>query len=235
MGSYFKDMWKSITVKINRLFRPRPIGWLAVVISIFLVSLSMFVILNSDLATSQFIIDDDANSVDLEFFDESELNKIDSLTRISNGSLSYLGLAAPLYSKLNTSDIFSNTSREDIFNLISNNPGITLGAITRKLKIRTGTATHHLRILEREDYIKSTKTGKFRRYYKVGTKTSGYNELQDDILLVVKDRPGISQSEIARELNHSRQLINYHLNDLVTTNIVKLERTGNKSNCFFND
>ena len=133
---------------------------------------------------------------------------------------------------MNASDIFENNYREDILNLITEDPGITLSSITRQLNLKPGTATHHIRILEREEYIKSKKTGKFRRYYRVGIKATGFNEIQDNILLNVEQNPGISQSEIARELNLSRQLINYHMKDLVSLEVIKIEKIGNKNNCF---
>ena len=133
---------------------------------------------------------------------------------------------------MNASDIIGNNYREDILNLITENPGITLGSITRQLNLKNGTATHHIRILEREGYIKSKKTGKFRRYYQVGIKATGFNEIQDKIILTVEQNPGISQSEIARELNLSRQLINYHMKDLISFEIIKTEKIGNKNNCF---
>jgi predicted transcriptional regulator len=143
-----------------------------------------------------------------------------------------MGALAPLYSKLNRSDILCNSARSDIYNMIDTNPGITLGAITRELNLKNGTAIHHLYILEREGFIKSRKTGKFRRFYNVNYKPTGFNEIQDRILDKVRDQPGITQSGLARELNHSRQLINYHMNDLVESRVVKLEKHGNRASCY---
>ncbi|WP_455392308.1 winged helix-turn-helix transcriptional regulator [[Eubacterium] cellulosolvens] len=171
-------------------------------------------------------------SVEIELQNEVEIDQLDALTRVTNSSISSLSFFVPLYSKLNSSDIVSNNSRENILNLITSTPGITLGSITRKLKLRNGTAMHHLRILEREGYIKSKKTGKFRRYYILGTKASGFNEIQDRIISKVQEEPGISQSEIARELSLSRQLVNYHMQDLVTSDVIYLEKLGNRSYCF---
>jgi predicted transcriptional regulator len=148
------------------------------------------------------------------------------------GAVNSASIIGPMYSKLNSSDILCNSPRSDIYSLIDANPGITLGAITRELNLKNGTANHHLYILEREGFIKSQKTGKFRRFYKMGYQPSGYNEIQDQILNTVRDNPGITQSGLARELNHSRQLINYHMNDLVDNRIVKLEKRGNRSNCY---
>jgi DNA-binding MarR family transcriptional regulator len=148
------------------------------------------------------------------------------------GAVNSMGALAPLYSKLNRSDILCNSARSDIYNIIDANPGITLGAITRELNLKNGTATHHLYILEREGYIKSRKTGKFRRFYNIDYKPTGFNEIQDRILDKIRDQPGITQSGLARELNHSRQLINYHMNDLIENRVIKLEKRGNRANCY---
>lgn len=163
------------------------------------------------------------------------LESTSAATNSSNaveGAVHSLSIVGPMYSKLNSSDILCNSARSDIYNLIDANPGITLGAITRELNLKNGTANHHLYILEREGYIKSRKTGKFRRFYNMDYRPSGYNEIQDQILGKVRENPGITQSGLARELHHSRQLINYHMNDLVDNRIVKLEKRGNRSNCY---
>ena len=162
-----------------------------------------------------------------------DIDEFGNYIEISNDSLYTLNFFLPLYSKLNTSDILGNHARENILTLITAQPGITLGAITRTLNLKNGTALHHLRILEREDYIKSKKAGKFRRYYKLGVKASEFNEVQDKILQKIGAQPGITQSDIARGLGLSRQLINYHLKYLVSSNVVMSERIGNKSFCYF--
>jgi DNA-binding MarR family transcriptional regulator len=151
-----------------------------------------------------------------------------------NGTFNTISFLAPMYSKLKTRDIFGNDSRDNIYNIINTTPGITMGSITRVLKLKNGTVTHHLRILEREGYIKSKKCGKFRRYYVIGTKASGLNEIQDKIVEKVQQRPGISQSELGRELQLSRQLVNYHVKDLVEHRAIKAEKIGNKCCCFSN-
>jgi predicted transcriptional regulator len=173
-----------------------------------------------------------ANAQDIEFDEYFNLEQYEDSDIDPEGAFPCLPIVVPLYSKLNTSLILGNISRADILNLITSTPGITLGAITKELKLKTGTAAHHLRILEREGYIKAKKTGKFKRYYLVGTKASGFNELQDQILQKVEEQPGLSQSELAQELGTSRQLVNYHMQQLISSNVILIEKLGNKSVCF---
>lgn len=228
-------IWKYIVTKLKQLFSPTPMGCTVILLGIFLASITLLALAQLGVVGANSYVPTELCSAKMGIQSNVEIDQLDSLTRVTNTSISSLGFVMPLYSKLNTSDIFNNNSRENILTLITTTPGITLGSITRALKIRNGTATHHLRILEREGYIKSKKTGKFRRYYVVGTKATGFNEIQDKILVKVEENPGISQSDIARELAISRQLINYHLQELVSSDVIYLEKLGNRSYCFLNN
>jgi len=197
-----------------------------------LITVSTIAVLTFDSVKPEPINESQDLLIEDDLHEDFEIEQNSDSNSLSNRSLYPFYFIVPLYSKLNASDIFENNYREDILNLITEDPGITLSSITRQLNLKPGTATHHIRILEREEYIKSKKTGKFRRYYRVGIKATGFNEIQDNILLNVEQNPGISQSEIARELNLSRQLINYHMKDLVSLEVIKIEKIGNKNNCF---
>ncbi|MEW5760824.1 MAG: winged helix-turn-helix transcriptional regulator, partial [Candidatus Thermoplasmatota archaeon] len=155
----------------------------------------------------------------------------DESGKLYNETISSLCFIIPLYSKINESDLFKNATRANIYALIINKPGITFSSITRELKLENGTATHHIYILEREGYIKSKKTGKYRRYYQTGFKASGLNDIQDKIVSAIVENPGISQTEIAIKLDLSRQVVNFHLKGLISMEAIKLEKNGNKSNC----
>jgi len=223
LSKIFKPNWKRCTCFIG-------IG-----LCLTLITLSTIVAMQAETKKPNQIISD------AELFNFEELEKMaekqqgSDFTSLCNNTFNSFILTVPLYSKLNSTDILGNTTREKIYNIILTNSGITLGSITRKLQLKTGTVSHHLRILEREEYIKSRKTGKFRRYYVLGVKATGFNEIQDQIISKIKEYPGVSQSEIGRELQLSRQLINYHIKDLILSNIIKTERMGNKSNCFVID
>lgn len=139
---------------------------------------------------------------------------------------------SPLYLKLNASDILDNQNRANIYGLISNNPGISFGTVTRELRISNGTVQHHLRILESQGYIQSKRKGRQTRYYPAGTKVSELSDTQDSILMSVKENPGISQSDIARNLNISRQLVNYNIKILESKGLIEVIRVEGKSSCY---
>ncbi len=223
---------------ISRIFKSkwkRFKSFLAIGLCFSFLTVTSIALLSNELVKSEPTAFKQDNLIDLELPDELESENSDKPLRFYNTTISSIFFVMPLYSKLNSSDIFGNNIRGNILNLITDHPGITLGAITRKQKLKNGTATHHLRILEREGYIKSKKTGKFRRYYIIGTKATGFNEIQDQIVSIIKERPGISQSDIGRELHLSRQLVNYHLKDLIHSEVIQIEKNGNKSFCYPNN
>lgn len=154
------------------------------------------------------------------------------VTGEGSGAEAYrLLLASPLYSKLNESRLLDNDTRARVFVYILENPGANQATMSRDLRVKRGTLAHHLHILEREGRIRSVKTGKAKRYYEAGQRGSGLCEIQEAIIGVVKERPGISQVEIARELGLSRQVVNYHVKSMVAAKALRVERDGLVSSC----
>ena len=49
---------------------------------------------------------------------------------------------------------------------------------------------------------------------------------QKDIIKIVKENPGITQSMISQQLDTSRQKINYHVNCLSNNSILRVEKHG---------
>ena len=52
------------------------------------------------------------------------------------------------------------------------------------------------------------------------------NKTQKEIIQIVKENPGITQSMISQQLDMSRQKINYHVNCLSNNSILKVEKQG---------
>jgi predicted transcriptional regulator len=136
----------------------------------------------------------------------------------------------PLYYKT-PQNLFLNETRANIFDVVSDNPGITFGAITRELNLAFGECQYHIRVLEREGYIKSKRTGKYTRYYLMGQKVSEVSKIQEQILLTIKENEGLSQTEIAKVLGTSKQVVNYNIKPLVKNGFVlEIKENGR---CFY--
>jgi uncharacterized repeat protein (TIGR01451 family) len=145
------------------------------------------------------------------------------------GTYSLLPIIAPLYSRLKRRDVMDHEARGMIIGYIKENPGEHFNSLKSKLDFRNGTLAHHLHILERERVIKSVKYGKYRRFFPMGMMVSrkAYpTELEQEILEVVRVRPGINQKSIAKKVGRSKSTVNYHIDILRRTDKIRTEKNG---------
>lgn len=94
----------------------------------------------------------------------------------------------------------------------------------KRLSIRsTIDVAMHLRILERLGVIQSLREGTKQRFYCVRSEAeslSRVGESHESIVRLVEQVPGITEAQIARRLNTSQQLANYHLRRLAGASIL---------------
>ena len=151
------------------------------------------------------------------------------------GKYATMFVGAPLYSRIHKDKVLEHSTREEIYNYIKLNPGVNFTRIKVEFDLTNGTLLHHLKTLDREHYIKSCRTGLYRRFYPWGMKIRMESTLvgvQKTIFKFIEKNEGVCQTDIARELDTSRQTINHHVKALVGMNLVSLKRIGRKSGCF---
>ncbi len=145
--------------------------------------------------------------------------------------LTAVPFAIPLYSRIRRSDILENEVRGKIFELIKADPGINFKAIMVELDLKNGVLAYHLQRLEAEDFIKSRKDRQYRRYY--SAESNGLpEELPNQILRFLLNNPGISQSDLAKMLGISRQVVNYHIHKLIGQRKVIRKKRGRVNECY---
>lgn len=140
--------------------------------------------------------------------------------------------------------ILDNFIRGQIYGYIKANPGDHYNSIKEKLDLKNGTFAYHLRILEKEKYIKATNDGLYKRFYPFEMKIPKFkgpeyveiqlSRFQDSLVELIRTKPGITQKELAKLVGASPQVVNYHIGLMGSFSIVKLEREGNKTRCFVN-
>jgi DNA-binding MarR family transcriptional regulator len=145
-------------------------------------------------------------------------------------------LGTLLYSKLVREKVLEHETRRMVYDHIREHPGIHYRAILDELSLKMGVLTHHLGTLEKENYIKSVPDGIYRRYYPAGTKivpSLHLTDIQQRIVTVILENPGISQSGVAAQLGLNRMHVNYHVKKLAGKCIVKVnyDEKG-KSSCY---
>ena len=150
-------------------------------------------------------------------------------------NLKYLGLKfffVPLYSRLQKDTLADEPTRQKLLKYIYSEPGANFKQLKDKLSLHNGTLAHHINILESHDVITSYRSGRQRLFFPIGINqnisrnTLITNDTQKNILNIVKNKPGITQSMISKKLNMSRQKINYHVNTLVDKAFLNIEKEG---------
>jgi DNA-binding MarR family transcriptional regulator len=143
----------------------------------------------------------------------------------------------PLYTKLKKHSILDHFVRGQVYGYIKANPGEHYNAIKKALALKNGTLVYHLQTLEREEYVKSVSDGRFKRFYPAGMKVPEtpirrLNKIQEIILELITERPGISQKEIAEDIGLSGATINYHINVMLKVNAIKVEKIGRTTHAY---
>ena len=139
----------------------------------------------------------------------------------------------PLYSRLQKDTLADEPTRQKLLSTIYTEPGTNFTLLKEKLGLHNGTLAHHINILENNNMITSHRSGRQRLFFPFGGVLNSElrsslitNQTQKDIIIIVKDNPGITQSMVSRNLNVSRQKVNYHVNCLSNESVIKVEKQG---------
>jgi len=124
----------------------------------------------------------------------------------------------------------SQESKWQILGAIRAQPGIHYSHLRRLLNLPNGVTAYWLRELESEGLIVSVRDGNKRRFYPKGVRVrhpaasleSLPKGLQNDILNLLEERPGMSQKEMCEALSTSQSLISYHLAALETGRYIEV-------------
>lgn len=148
-------------------------------------------------------------------------------------------ILAPLYSKLNRDEVLDHFVRGQIYGYIKANPGEHYNAIKESLELNNGTLSHHLKILEKQEYIYSKRDKFYTRFYPKGMKISvadaaQLNKIQKIIVNKVRETPGLTQHEIITLLGASQQVVSYNLTKLTRENVLRIAKQGREKRYYIN-
>ena len=135
--------------------------------------------------------------------------------------------------------------RGRLMGYLTANPGCHFRALLSALEMSNGQLSHHLRVLEQEESLWRRKDGRLVRYYPL---TNNLHPMLDDEdlpvpilapdplslqgkILLVLDQDGEmgdfpTQSELAKRLDKSQQLISHHLRTLEKYGLIEGRRMG---------
>jgi DNA-binding MarR family transcriptional regulator len=140
-------------------------------------------------------------------------------------------LISPLYTRLKRKEVLDQFTRGRIFEYIRGHPGDHYNSIKLELDLNNGVLAHHLRTLEREDYVKSMRDGIYKRFYPVDAKIPRINgfsldSIQGRMMEVIANHPGLTQKEVSVALDASQQVVSYHVKLLMDSGQLRTEKHG---------
>ena len=143
---------------------------------------------------------------------------------------------APFYTRVKKDEVLNHEVRELVYDYVKSHPGEHFRAILTKLGLTNGTLIHHLQTLERQEFIKSERDGPFKRFYPTGRQFTEdvleINGIQKKILDAVTTNPGMTQKDLAAQLQTSPPTINYHVKALRGVRLLNIKRDGKNTRCF---
>lgn len=142
------------------------------------------------------------------------------------------GLFAPLYSRLSRDELLENETRQQLHELITEEPGLSTQELCDRIDAGWGNTVYHLQRLEQAGFVTSEKQGHHRRFYKNGDvepdDIEALGVLKNDnaskIARYLVDEPGSNQKEVCEALDISPSLAHKWISRLEEQDLVDSER-----------
>ncbi|MEE9507151.1 MAG: winged helix-turn-helix transcriptional regulator, partial [Thermoplasmata archaeon] len=147
------------------------------------------------------------------------------------GRYGFLSLLVPLYVRLTRSQVLDHFVRGQIYEYIKLNPGDHYSSIRRELSLSNGLLAYHLSVLEKQNFVKSQRDGKLKRFYPVDMtiprkKGVRLSDLQVKMLRRIDKNPSITQGQLAGLLGVSRQTVNHNIKLMERAGVLESEKDG---------
>jgi predicted transcriptional regulator len=153
-----------------------------------------------------------------------------SLTEM--GKFKSIILLAPLYSKTKKKALLDNFMRGQIFRFIVEHPGVHFNRIKQELGLNNGALTFHLKKLEEEVFIVSRNDGFRKRFFPSEGSVPSLPTKYEQILSAIRLNPGITQKEIAKELDTPPSTVNVNIRKMREAQIIKNVKKGKALKCY---
>jgi DNA-binding MarR family transcriptional regulator len=157
------------------------------------------------------------------------LAKLEAAAWVRRGA----GLAlVPLYSRMDRSEILDHETRQEMYDLIREEAGISMQEVADEVGCGWGTVVYHLEKLEDGDFVVSERTGGRRRFFAAGDvepdEKDAVGVLRQEtpkriVAQLLRD-PGTNQSELCEALDIAASTASKHLGRLEEAGLVERER-----------
>lgn len=142
-----------------------------------------------------------------------------------------LGLTAiGLYHKMSKDRALEHPARQRILSMLEAEPGLGTTEVADRLEVCYRTARHHLEVLARFDLVVGAKPRGSWRWARPqqaqAVREPEVPAMQERLLELLEEEPGLHLSEIARRLDAAKATVKHHLDRLDENDLVRDERVG---------
>lgn len=144
-------------------------------------------------------------------------------------------LTFPLYVRLKREQVLDHFVRGQIYGLVRTTPGAHYTLIRDALQVTNGTLSHHLKTLEVQGFITSSRDGVYKRFYpvdfEIGSEGKGIrlSNLQARLLnRLEQSGDEVLQTDLADALKVTQQSISYNLRLMEKQGLLVKERLGKR-------
>jgi len=129
-------------------------------------------------------------------------------------------------------DPLAHETRSMIKGALLMQPGAHYSLLKDKLKLNNGTLAHHLRVMEKEELVKSQKMGHLRCFYLAGQRNGMDRDklpltaIQEQAIEQVSLQPGITQRRLAAALKITPAAVKYQADKLIAQGLISRRRDG---------
>lgn len=176
----------------------------------------------SDKELQEILKKDDPNEIPISFWDLPLWIKIHYAITVVLGIIGVWKFLPILITKLKS--VLENAKRCRILKMIMKNQGVSVAELEEITGENRSTLRYHLSRLEQEGWIKTVKFGKNRIIFLNTTDdidlASVVKGRKRDIVELLKEKGGLTPSQIAERLKLNVKTIHHHLRNLIELGIV---------------
>lgn len=142
---------------------------------------------------------------------------------------------ALLYSRIAKERLLDHASRERLLDAVRARPGLAVADLATTTGMPRNTVTYHMRVMEREGLVSSTRNGRNRLFFAPGSlpqraNADAFATLRHETTLAMARAigadPGVDQKALCERVGVSPSLAHWHADRLVASGLVDKRREG---------
>lgn len=146
------------------------------------------------------------------------------------------------YARVQGPAILEHPVRHELYERIKAHPGITLAQLALDARLGASTLNHHLRHLERNEFVTLLRDG---RYVRIFDRQSGAfagdrkrmaaalsNPVTAAMAKHIQANPGVAQAELATRFGVTASTVTWHMQRLATVGLVEAQRAQKRTRYF---